>query len=162
MVRVIPSALGHTEGEEKMVFINPSMNLLESALDNQNVKGFPSMSVPIVTLDSLLSDPSIQPPDFIKVDIEGAEDSFLNGARHTLVAHSPTLLIEVHGPQKAQKVWQLLKGLNYHWWWLTPWGLEEVTDINQLSSLFSKELWTAHFLIARPSRTPSRFAENPY
>ena len=47
-----------------------------------------------VTLDSLfLDDPK---PDFIKIDVEGAELQVLAGARRILERHHPTLFLELH------------------------------------------------------------------
>jgi hypothetical protein len=42
-------------------------------------------------------------PNFIKLDIEGAEDIALEGASETLAKHRPNLIIEVHGPDKEEK-----------------------------------------------------------
>jgi hypothetical protein len=41
-------------------------------------------------------------PDFIKLDIEGAEASALEGATETLATHRPNLIIEVHGADKEE------------------------------------------------------------
>jgi hypothetical protein len=38
-------------------------------------------------------------PDFIKMDVEGAEAAALRGAKHILIQRHPSLLIEVHGAQ---------------------------------------------------------------
>jgi hypothetical protein len=38
----------------------------------------------------------IPPPDVIKMDIEGGELRALQGARHVLARHSPTLLLATH------------------------------------------------------------------
>jgi FkbM family methyltransferase len=48
------------------------------------------------TLDALVHSAVIPPPDVIKMDIEGGELRALQGARHVLARHSPTLLLATH------------------------------------------------------------------
>jgi hypothetical protein len=48
------------------------------------------------TLDALVQSGAIPPPDVIKMDIEGGELRALQGARHVLGRHSPTLLLATH------------------------------------------------------------------
>jgi FkbM family methyltransferase len=48
------------------------------------------------TLDALVQSAAIPPPHVIKLDIEGGELRALQGARHVLARHSPTLLLATH------------------------------------------------------------------
>jgi FkbM family methyltransferase len=51
-------------------------------------------SVPATTLDvELTAGPA---PDLVKIDVEGAEEEVLNGAKHLLQEVRPTILCEVH------------------------------------------------------------------
>jgi FkbM family methyltransferase len=75
---VVPAALGETEGTLR----------LTSELDNQNhlllsgdSNGLESEEVPVLTLDGLVGDRTI---DGLKVDVEGAELLVLKGARELL------------------------------------------------------------------------------
>jgi hypothetical protein len=52
-------------------------------------------------------------PDFIKLDIEGAEASALEGATETLATHRPNLIIEVHGADKEEKCISILQRFGY-------------------------------------------------
>jgi hypothetical protein len=52
-------------------------------------------------------------PDFIKLDIEGAEDLALEGASETLSKHRPSLIVEVHGVDKEERCLSILKSLDY-------------------------------------------------
>jgi FkbM family methyltransferase len=58
-----------------------------------------TLSVATVTLDSLLK--SYSPPDFIKIDVEGAELLVLKGAQELLAETKPTLYIEVDEQNRA-------------------------------------------------------------
>jgi FkbM family methyltransferase len=64
-------------------------------------------------LDSVLADDALPGPDVIKVDIEGAEDLFLVGAAECLTRFSPRLVVELHGADKARRVFDLLTGYGY-------------------------------------------------
>jgi FkbM family methyltransferase len=52
-------------------------------------------SVPVQRLDSVIETADIQTIDVIKIDIEGAEFSVLQGAQNLLKKHRPLLLLEV-------------------------------------------------------------------
>jgi FkbM family methyltransferase len=51
-----------------------------------------------IPLDSLISQKQQLPPDFIKIDVEGAELYVLRGASDMLECHRPLMLIEVFAP----------------------------------------------------------------
>ena len=55
-----------------------------------------SVKVKLVTLDKLIVDNDLLPPDVIKIDIEGAEFHALKGMKETIRKFKPYLFIEVH------------------------------------------------------------------
>jgi FkbM family methyltransferase len=59
--------------------------------------------IPIVALDDEIPKAGLPPPDFIKIDIEGAEIEALKGARNTLEVYQPTLFLEIHGETVSEK-----------------------------------------------------------
>jgi len=52
-------------------------------------------------------------PDFIKIDIEGAEDRALLGADSILTSRKPSMIIEVHGKEKENRCLAILKRYGY-------------------------------------------------
>jgi FkbM family methyltransferase len=65
------------------------------------------------TLDSLLQEQRIPPPDFIKMDIEGAELHALNGAKDIFRKYRPILFLATHGREVRQDCRRLLESWEY-------------------------------------------------
>ena len=72
-----------------------------------------------VCLDKFLGEPGLRPPDFLKIDVEGAELAVLKGAQSLMAAHQPLLLLEMEeknlaaaGASKAD-IQALLTGYGY-------------------------------------------------
>ena len=66
--------------------------------------------VPTAVLDDLVEDGKILPPDYIKMDIEGAETNALTGGRATLSKFHPRLsLASYHIPTDAQRIPEIVK-----------------------------------------------------
>jgi FkbM family methyltransferase len=62
----------------------------------------------VTTLDEAMA--RFGRPDFIKMDIEGAEEQALAGAERVLSEARPAWLIEVHGSECEQGVRRVLSG----------------------------------------------------
>ena len=69
--------------------------------------------VDVLTLDELVFERNARPPDFIKIDIEGAEAKALFGARGVLKAFHPVCIIDLHNPDQDVKVGAFLSQLGY-------------------------------------------------
>jgi FkbM family methyltransferase len=69
------------------------------------------MPVKVTTLDGACA--RFGRPDFIKMDIEGAEARALKGASHALRHLRPGFLIELHGPECERQVKTLLRDADY-------------------------------------------------
>lgn len=52
-------------------------------------------------------------PDFIKMDIEGAEANALVGAQQTMAKHKPAWIVEVHGVAIELRCLEILREFNY-------------------------------------------------
>ncbi len=86
-------------------------NSLESAGGRSQMGGVREKQfVPTVTLDSLLD--VFDAPDFIKIDVEGAEQMVLNGAPRILSECRPLIYVEV-GSEAAEAVLSILKSAGY-------------------------------------------------
>jgi FkbM family methyltransferase len=65
------------------------------------------------TLDALLQEGRIAPPDLIKMDIEGAEFLALRGARECFARYQPKLFLATHGRDVHDNCCELLKSWGY-------------------------------------------------
>lgn len=75
--------------------------------------GAGELSVRMTTLDCLLDSKEIEPPDYIKMDIEGAEFKALLGARRCFEKFSPRLFLATHGSDVHANCRDLLRSWNY-------------------------------------------------
>jgi FkbM family methyltransferase len=69
------------------------------------------IDVELVALDEMVAAKAVPPPDFVKMDIEGAEVSALRGMSAIIRHHKPIFLVEVHGTQSA--VVEMLRSAGY-------------------------------------------------
>jgi len=69
--------------------------------------------VECVTLDGLLADTALPPPDCIKIDVEGAEAAVLRGAMHLIETKRPLIFLETHGPAVHAECATLLEQARY-------------------------------------------------
>jgi FkbM family methyltransferase len=72
-----------------------------------------TIQVVTATLDSLLQEQVIDPPGFIKMDIEGAEFQALLGARACLAKYKPKILLATHGKQVHRECCELLRSWRF-------------------------------------------------
>jgi len=69
--------------------------------------------VKMVCLDDLLSEGEIDPPDYMKVDVEGAEFLALSGAKTLLEEYHPLLFLDTHNREAHHATISLLRELGY-------------------------------------------------
>jgi len=82
-----------------------------------------SIQVQTISLDQFCEANQVF-PDFLKIDVEGAEYDVLMGGGETIGRTQPTMLIELHhfdGDLAANRVPDLLSKWNYHVQWLEKW-----------------------------------------
>jgi FkbM family methyltransferase len=71
------------------------------------------ITVRMVSLDDLLQAGEIEPPDYMKVDVEGAEYDVLRGARSLLEKYHPTLFLDTHQREAHRPTITLLEDMGY-------------------------------------------------
>jgi len=100
VVTVVESGLSSEKGEATLLlredFETGAMIGNASVAEPGNTERFQRVTIQLNTLDSLW--PGFQSPrlDIIKIDVEGHEDRFLQGAKDTLAANRPVILMEVN------------------------------------------------------------------
>lgn len=72
-----------------------------------------SATVKTVTIDGLVEAGTVPAPNYVKIDVEGAEFRVLCGARRTLKAAHPTIFLAVHTPAAERLCCEALTTLGY-------------------------------------------------
>lgn len=92
----------------------------------------PGPQVPLTTIDRIVEELELPRVDFIKMDIEGAEERALEGGRRTLQRFKPRLAISTeHRPRQAESVTQVVLSARPDYerkvglcvdrrWWIEP------------------------------------------
>jgi len=72
-----------------------------------------NLHVTTASLDDLIASGRIPKPDFIKMDIEGAESDALRGAAKLLASGPLTIVLSTHGYQQHQTCWAILESAGF-------------------------------------------------
>jgi FkbM family methyltransferase len=72
-----------------------------------------NLEVPVVSLDSIIADKKLSPPNVLKIDVEGAEYQVLKGASALFRDHKPLIFLATHGDQIHKQCVDLLNNLGY-------------------------------------------------
>lgn len=98
-VEVRTIAVGREDGDARFLVSEvSSWGRLASTGRHEGHTG--ETGVRVQTLDSIVAS-GTRPPQVVKIDVEGAEADVLDGARVTIGAHRPRLIIELHGTNAA-------------------------------------------------------------
>ncbi len=93
-------------------FITNASTLWERNRYTEKV-GFKEGKVQLATIDTLIAEGKIKPPTVMKVDVEGAEQLVLEGAKSMLKAHHPVIVIEFHSIYSAYSSMEHLNAFGY-------------------------------------------------
>jgi FkbM family methyltransferase len=101
--------------------------------------GVDTTEVPIVSLDTYVTEHGLGPVDLIKIDVEGAESAVLRGARHIIEEHRPAIICEVlHGVGDTKAMTASFKGTDYRFFLVTGDGLVEHRELIGDPTFFHK------------------------
>lgn len=117
-IEVIEKAVSDTSGEGQLLLAKYSGgHALATADAPPDLAG--EVTVDLVSIDDLIAQDKIAPPNFVKVDVEGAELSVLKGMTQTIKTHQPTIIYEVDDGDRAayerkyQELAAFFESLNY-------------------------------------------------
>ncbi len=111
-----------------------------------NVKAGHEIQVPCMEFDRLVETYGLQPPQVIKIDVEGVEHLVIQGMRETLEKHRPALVMELHGKSCARATLEILDGFAYRY--TDPGTLKELDGADAVCDRFGSSVFQ---LLARPS-----------
>jgi FkbM family methyltransferase len=93
-IEVIEKAVSHTSGQGQLLLAKYSGgHALATADAPPDLAG--KATVDLVSIDDLIAQNKIEPPNFVKVDVEGAELDVLKGMTETIKTYQPTVIYEV-------------------------------------------------------------------
>lgn len=82
-----------------------------SAMGHLAAKG--RLKVRTVSIDALISEGRVLPPNCMKIDVEGGEFLVLSGAKSTLRDYHPIIFLATHGAQVHEQCCDLLQSFGY-------------------------------------------------
>lgn len=108
-------AVSDRQGDDSMAYLQDYGGVLTPRSQIQ-YESFQTIQAQCITLD----ESSALPPNFIKMDVEGAEVAVIAGGKRMLTEFKPRMLIETHGVERAFECAQLLQPLGYRAWQIAP------------------------------------------
>jgi len=110
-VRVIPSALADEPGS--LQFATFDYSGIGHLAGETEPADATILTVPVSTLDDFIYGDGNPPPDFIKIDVEGAEARVLLGATRLLSSVRPAIVCEVRWGATYEPIAALMLGKDY-------------------------------------------------
>lgn len=121
-VTSVPVALGQSTGTasfETRVASSAAGHLSETGL----------LQVPVFRLDEWVQQQRAPFPDYLKIDVEGAEAGVLSGAREMLRVRKPMIFLATHGPEVHSQCCRFLSELGYTLQSLTSASVEQTSEL---------------------------------
>jgi FkbM family methyltransferase len=118
-LKIHQMALGDADGETEFVLMSEDTmgKLADSSFQRERATGN-KFRVKLSKLDTLVLEGMIPAPSLIKVDVEGAEKMFLDGATTSLERNKPMILLEYHSGPLARECAGFLEARGYRIEWL--------------------------------------------
>lgn len=156
-VHALPYAVTDHDGKIELFIPKGDLPTEASTLPGFRVPA-QTLSVPAVTLDTVLAEHRLGTVDLMKIDTEGTEHHVLHGARRCLERDRPVIICEVLRGLTEPALHEALDPLGYSYFWITRDGLvrrpkiEGDPDFQYLNYLMLTEDRAAHFLREVPHR----------
>ncbi len=140
-IEVIEKAVSNTSGEGQLLLAKYSGgHALTTADAPPDLAG--EITIDLVSIDDLIAQNRITPPNFVKVDVEGAELDVLKGMSETIKTYQPTIIYEVDDGDRAgyerkyRELADFLESLNY--------------QVTQIENCYDTIDWCVGHAIATP------------
>jgi FkbM family methyltransferase len=142
-VTVVPGAVVDRAGPVRfLVHPSSSMGKVVGSAGREKMEAYlKEIEVPGLALDGYAFEPGHNPPQAIKMDIEGGEVLAIKGMDRILEEVRPLLLVELHGHEAARAVWESLVRHGYSVHRMQP-RFPQVNSVAQLD-------WKA-YIVGRP------------
>lgn len=110
-IELHPIAVSDISGEAEFKFMSEdTMGKLAISSFEQEVSTHKVFKVQCKSLDNFISS-GYPDPDFLKIDVEGAEEFVLSGANDLLKRKKPILLIEIHSTEIGNRCYKILSNI---------------------------------------------------
>ena len=86
------------------------------------------LQVKTVCLDELIAKGEVPAPDYLKIDVEGAEVQVLAGAKSLLTKTHPTIFLATHGDDLREQCYKFLTAFGYQ---ILPIGGKELKQSDE-------------------------------
>lgn len=119
-------------------------------VENETPKG--TEKITLKPLDEFVTSEKIDRLDFIKIDIDGHEPLFFQGAKETLSRFNPTILLEVNHANYLQagfNAWDFYNFLKENGYRIYSEGLREYTDLNTFLKECGNFAYSANIIISK-------------
>jgi FkbM family methyltransferase len=115
---------------------------------DSRLKATDTINIKAITLDSFIEEGN-RGPDFMKVDIEGAEGAALNGFSKNVEKYFPLMIIELHSPEQDLLVGEFLRSHKYTAYRFDPGNALSFEKIKDLSKPYPDPdgIWGSLFCV---------------
>ncbi|MDJ0747768.1 MAG: FkbM family methyltransferase [Xenococcaceae cyanobacterium MO_167.B27] len=94
-----------------------------------------TLQVKTVSLDELITKEKLPIPNYLKIDVEGAEVQVLQGAKQILTEFHPTIFLATHGDKLQKECCQFITDLGYQ---LRAISEKDLADSDEIMATYQK------------------------
>lgn len=135
-IKIIPAAVSNEEGLTSFYLGHSNKQGSITGIGNESGK---KVDVRLMTMKGFIETEQVE-PDFIKIDIEGAESKALAGFGDLIPRLKPIFVIELHTPEQDKLVGEILQANNYILYRLTDKSAENDLGIPFLRKIKDPKL----------------------